>query len=189
MDTDKITRFSNFNSIKVLFIGLMVISFFGCASRSMSLQPVIKSGNPFKKRMISTSGAPLSTAVNDTKASRTLPEMTGNEYERLGDALLNKGNLHIAYLQYEKSLQRNPNNIRVECKKGLALLAGKKYGDAIRQFETVLEKKPGYVPAYEGLGRAYFYKKDYPEAEKIFSPGCKNGSKTLEGSQLPGKHL
>ena len=29
MDTDKITKVFNFNSIKILLIGLMVISFFG----------------------------------------------------------------------------------------------------------------------------------------------------------------
>jgi tetratricopeptide (TPR) repeat protein len=156
------------DSTKFLIINFMMFAFLGCASRPVSLQPVIESGNPFKKQLISTSGAPLTGAGNDAEAFRTLPEMTGDEYERLGDALLNKGNLHIAYIQYEKSLQRNPNNIRVECKKGLALLAGEKYGDAIRQFETVLKKKPGYVPACEGLGRAYFYKKDYVEAEKYF---------------------
>ena len=87
--------------------------------------------------------------------------MTANEYERLGDALLQKGNLHIAYLQYERSLQRDPNNIRVEYKKGLALLKGKQYDEAVKQFESVLKKKSDYVLAYEGLGRAYFYKKDY----------------------------
>jgi len=168
MDTHKITRFLTVNVIKILFIGLMIFDFFGCASRSISLQPEIKSGNPFKKQMISTSGVPLTADINDAELSKTLPEMTGDEYEHLGDALLQKGNLHIAYLQYERSLQRNPDNIRVECKKGLALLAGNQYSDAIRQFETVLKKKPGYVPAYEGLGRAYFYKKDYVEAEKYF---------------------
>ena len=115
----------NFDKIiKFLFIGLMAISFFGCASRSMSLQPEIKSGNPFKKQLISTSGVPLTANADDMESSRTLPKMTADEYERLGDALLQKGNLHIAYLQYERSLQRNPGNIRVEYKKGLALLVG-----------------------------------------------------------------
>jgi tetratricopeptide (TPR) repeat protein len=167
MDPDKFAKYLNLNVIKVLCIGMIVFSFFGCASRSISLQPDIKSASPFKKQLISTSGAPLSS-VTDAELSKSLPEITADEYEHLGDALLKKRNLHIAYLQYERSLQRNPNNIRVEYKKGLTLLAGGKYDDAIGQFKTVLEKKPGYVPAYEGLGRAYFYKKDYVGSENFF---------------------
>jgi tetratricopeptide (TPR) repeat protein len=174
------------NIIELLFLGFVMFAFLGCASRSMSLQPEIKSGNPFKKQMISTSGVPLSAAMNDAEISRTLPEMTADEYERLGDALLRKGNLHIAYLQYERSLQRNPDNVRVECKKGLALLAGKKYDHAIKQFETVLKKKRGYVPAFEGLGRAYFYKKDYVEAEKYFRLAVKLNPKLWKAHNYMG---
>ena len=153
---------------RFLLVGLMMFAFLGCASRPISLQPEIKSGNPFKKQLISSSGVPLTADADDSELTKTLPEMTANEYERLGDALLQKGNLHIAYLQYERSLQRNPDNIRIEYKKGLALLVGEQYGEAIKQFEFVLKKKSDYVPAYEGLGRAYFYKKDYVKAEKYF---------------------
>ena len=60
-------------TIKFLFISLLVITFFGCASRSISLQPEIKSGNPFKKQMISTSGVPLFATMNEAETFRTLP--------------------------------------------------------------------------------------------------------------------
>jgi tetratricopeptide (TPR) repeat protein len=152
--------------IRILFVGFVMFAFLGCASTPISLQPVISSANPFKKQLISTSGVPLTIDDDDIETSRSLPKMTADEYERLGDALLQKGNLSIAYLQYERSLQRNPGNIRVEYKKGLALLFGKKYGSAVKQFESVLKKKPDYVPACEGLGRAYFFKNNYAEAEK-----------------------
>ena len=102
---------------------------------------------------------------DDTKS---LPEISGDEYEQLGDGLLNKGNLYSAYVQYDKSLKLKPDNIRVEYKKGLTLLLGEKNDDAIRQFEMVLKKEPKFDLANEGLGRAYFQKKDFLLAERHF---------------------
>ncbi len=186
MSSDKMIRFSNFNSIKLIITILMLISFFGCASRPISLQPVISSANPFKKQLISTSGVPLTAVTDDMETSRTLPKLTADEYERLGDALLQKGNLQIAYLQYERSLQRNPGNIRVEYKEGLALLVGKKYDSAVRQFKAVLKKKSDYVPAYDGLGRAYFYKHDYVKAEKYLRRAVDMNPKLWEAHNYLG---
>ena len=91
-----------------------------------------------------------------------------DEYERLGDTLLRRGKLHIAYLQYERSLKVNPNNLRAEYKKGLALLLKKKNDAAIEQFYVVLEKDRNFALAYEGIGRALLNKKKYSEAEINF---------------------
>jgi len=110
----------------------------------------------------------ISSQLDEELFSKKLPEMTADEYEMLGDSLFGKGNLSLAFLQYERSLQCNPQNIRVEYKKGLTLLAGKKSDDAIEQFKVVLEKNLGYAAAYEGLGRAFFQKKHWREAEQNF---------------------
>jgi hypothetical protein len=53
---------------------------------------------------------PVSNEFPDEVFDKKFPEMTSDEYERLGDALLSRGKLHIAYLQYERSLKINPNN-------------------------------------------------------------------------------
>jgi Flp pilus assembly protein TadD len=116
----------------------------------------------------STAEMQISSKFDDELFSKKLPAMTANEYEMMGDSLLSKGNLHLAFLQYERSLECNPLNIRVEYKKGLTLLAGKKSDDAIKQFNIVLQKKPGHAAAYEGLGRAFFQKQHYGFAEKNF---------------------
>ena len=116
----------------------------------------------------STAEMQISSKFDDELFSKKLPAMTADEYEMMGDSLLSKGNLHLAFLQYERSLECNPLNIRVEYKKGLTLLAGKKSDDAIKQFNIVLQKKPGHAAAYEGLGRAFFQKQHYGFAEKNF---------------------
>ncbi len=94
-----------------------------------------------------------------------LPEMTADEFEIIGDALLKRGQLHLAYLQYEKSLNLNPDNLRITYKKGLTLLKGKKSGDAVKQFQMVIDSAPRHALAYEGMGQAYFQLKNYTEAE------------------------
>ena len=123
---------------------LTIFIFIGCASNQQSrIQRIEQNAIP-----------PVSAEYPDAVFDKKLPEMTGEEYERLGDTLLSRGKLHIAYLQYERALEADPNNLRAEYKKGLALLLGKKSDEAIGQFKIVIEKNPGFAKAYEGWGRA-----------------------------------
>ena len=119
------------------------------------------------ERVDDISETQMSSNFDNEFFSKKLPEMTSDEYEQLGDALLRKGKLHLAFLQYERSLQLYPDNLRVEYKKGLTLLVGKN-NDAIEQFNRILEKDPEYALAYEGLGRAFFQDNKYGEAEIKF---------------------
>jgi tetratricopeptide (TPR) repeat protein len=156
-------------SVTVVFIlGLSAFSFLGCASSGKGFRINIESGNSSNQKIRGLSEAETPFYPEDNQTAKELPEMTSDEYERLGDALLRKGNLHLAFFQYERSLKLNPNNIRVEYKKGLALVLGKKNEDAIAQFLKVLEKDSNYAPAYEGIGRAFFQKKEFGEAETYF---------------------
>ena len=143
----------------------MIFMLAGCGSSKGFRVAVETGGDADQKNMGAAAEQQTLFVSDDTKA---LPEITGDEYEQLGDALLNKGNLYLAYVQYEKSLKLKPDNIRVEYKKGLALLLGEKSDDAIRQFEMVLKKEPKFDLANEGLGRAYFQKKDFLLAERHF---------------------
>ena len=144
---------------------LMMFMLAGCGSSKGFRLAVETGGNADQKNMGEAAEQQTLFVSDDTKA---LPEISGDECEQLGDALLNKGNLYSAYVQYEKSLKLKPDNIRVEYKKGLTLLLGEKNDDAIRQFEMVLKREPKFDLANEGLGRAYFQKKDFLLAERHF---------------------
>ena len=152
-------------SKRVLLIGFIftILFIWGCASNNKSLI----------QRMEQNAISSGSNEFPDEILDKKLPEMTGDEYERLGDTLLSRGKLHIAYLQYERSLQANPHNLRAEYKKGLALLLGEKSDEAIEQFNIVVKKDARFAIAYEGLGRAYFLKKEYGEAEINFRKALK----------------
>jgi Flp pilus assembly protein TadD len=150
-------------SLLIAVLGTIFFFLLGCAG-GKGFRMEIETGNDSGQKI-------QELAENQTAGElpgKNLPDMTGDEYERLGDALLSKKNLYLAYVQYDKSLQMNPGNLRVEYKKGLALLLGGKNDDAIKQFQIVIDKNPNYAPAYEGIGRAYFQKKEYSESEKKF---------------------
>jgi tetratricopeptide (TPR) repeat protein len=150
-------------SLLIAVLGTIFFFLLGCAG-GKGFRMEIETGNDSNQRI-------QDLAENQTESelpAKDLPEMTADEYELLGDALLSKKNLYLAYVQYDKSLEMNPGNLRVEYKKGLALLFGQKNDDAIKQFQIVVDKNPNYAPAYEGIGRAYFQKGEYSESEKNF---------------------
>jgi len=76
---------------------------------------------------------------------KTLPEMTSDEFEKSGDVLLSRGNLYKAFVQYDKCLQLNPDNIEVIYKKGLLFVIGGLNQDAIKEFQKVI-KDSGTAP-------------------------------------------
>jgi Flp pilus assembly protein TadD len=93
------------------------------------------------------------------------PGWTSDEHERLGDHYLDKGNLVMAFVQYEKSKKINPDNTRIYYKKGLLSISAEKYEDAVKEFQEVLAKDPAHALAHHGLGQACFQMKKYDEAE------------------------
>ena len=141
----------------------ILVFLYGCAGGS-GFRVEIASGNDSAQRIQELA----ENQTQDEFPSKDLPEMSGDEYERLGDALLSKKNLYMAYVQYEKSLKLNPQNIRVQYKKGLALLYGQKNDEAAEEFHTILKNTPNFALAYEGIGRSFFQKKDYNKAETYF---------------------
>jgi hypothetical protein len=100
--TKKRTLGFEFKFLVVFFFILFVLS--GCVT--------VDKGNKVEGAE-SIEEMQISSKLDEEMFSKKLPEMTADEYEMLGDSLLSKGNLHLAFLQYERSLQCNPQNIRV----------------------------------------------------------------------------
>jgi tetratricopeptide (TPR) repeat protein len=126
----------------IVLFGATVASLIGCAATEQNL-----------------------TRANNLKEERAV---TSEEYERSGDIYFNRGNLPMAFVQYERSLRFSRNNIRVLYKKGLVFLVGNMNEDAIKVFHEVIEREPKYALAYQGLGQAFFQMKHYGQAEKEF---------------------
>jgi len=116
----------------------------------------------------------LPSLPDEIKAEKDLPkEMTSDDYERLGDAYLSKGNLHMAFLKYDKALQISPGNTRVLYKKGLTFLIANKNKEAIKEFRVLIKKDPKYALAYEGMGQSFFQMKKHDEARRYLQKAIK----------------
>lgn len=100
--------------------------------------------------------------------TKPLPEATPAELEQSGDLMFMRDNLPMAYVNYEKCLELDPENLNVRYKKGLVLLAAGMSQDAVKVFEGILETNENFELAYEGLGRARFQARNYLEAEEYF---------------------
>jgi hypothetical protein len=117
METREKEKIYDFQLIWILSFILIIFVFSGCASGDKGHRI---------RRIDEIPENRVASDFPDELTANKLPEITSDEYEKLGDALLRKGNLHLAFMQYERSLRLNPDNIRVEYKKGLTLLFGKK---------------------------------------------------------------
>jgi tetratricopeptide (TPR) repeat protein len=157
------------SSTHTILILLVIVLLTGCAgTKGFRMELETGKSNDFQKIK-----ELASEQANTPLPGQDLPEISGNEYEQLGDALLSKRNYYLAYVHYEKALKLETGNNRIEYKKGLALLLGNKHDDAIEQFQTVIKKDPKFAKAYEGIGKAYFGKRDYPEAERYLQHAVK----------------
>ena len=60
--------------------------------------------------------------------------------------------------------------------KGIDLYMRQDFEGAIKEFQAVIKRNPGYAFAYEGLGLAYYQLKDFDKSEKNFKkfigPDC-----------------
>jgi tetratricopeptide (TPR) repeat protein len=134
----------------------------GCAGKGVKFE--ISPADNSSRQLQDLAQAHQDSAVPD----KQLPEMTSDEFETLGDGLLNQGKYALAYVQYQKALKVKPDNIRITYKQGLAFLAAGKSDEAMSQFTMVVKKDPKFDLAYEGIGRVYYQKKDYTNAEVNF---------------------
>ncbi len=95
-------------------------------------------------------------------------EMTGEDFEKLGDAHLQQGNFQMAKAQYEKVLNMSPDNIPTRYKLAVIYLEKGQSQEAYNQFHTILDYDLDFAPAYEGMGRALLKMEQDVDAEREF---------------------
>jgi len=95
-------------------------------------------------------------------------EMDEDDYEKLGDAHLQQGDLQMAKVQYEKVLQASSERIPARYKLAVIYLEKGQSQDAYNQFHQILDYDLSFAPAYEGMGRALLKMEKDGEAEQEF---------------------
>ncbi len=95
-------------------------------------------------------------------------EMTQGDYEKLGDAHFQQGNLQVAKEQYEKVLSLEPERISARYKLAVIYLENGASQESYEQFHKILDYDLHFAAAYEGMGRALLKMEKDVEAEREF---------------------
>jgi len=143
----------------ILVLGAL-IGLGGCASN----RPQAIQANEYRKMLERQKAEQLS----EPKATEKIPEMTADDYERLGDRYLSQGNLDMAFIQYQKALGFDSDPVRIHHKLGILFLEKGLLREAEAEFQQVLNSKPNDASIHEGLGKVAFRMDRFEEAERNF---------------------
>jgi tetratricopeptide (TPR) repeat protein len=95
-------------------------------------------------------------------------ELDAGDHQNFGTALLSKGKVDEAIVQYQKALQISPDYTLAENNLGNALLKKGRVDDAVALFQKALRIDPDYADAHVSLGNVLFQKGKVEEAMAQF---------------------
>ncbi len=153
----------------LLMIAVPALVLSGCGTSGSAHNGSVRYGNPFYKHVREL---PQNLAQHTDPQARPAepdPEETGaRSLARQGDALARRGNLAGAYVKYEQSLAKSPDNLNVQLK--MARLLGRRgYSeDALKLLDGITGRQPDWAPAWEVMGMVYFFKKEYRRSRELF---------------------
>ncbi len=131
--------------IALLFCMVLGLSLSGCAANSVgALSKSGNYGNRSERRLMTMDGKKAEEAMN-----------TAEEYERLGDMNLQKGDMTASFVNYSRALRMEPERLSVSYKMGRLFLLKGMTNEARGEFEKIIKKDPKNALAHEGMGRAY----------------------------------
>lgn len=159
------------NLIIVSAFAFLAISVFGCSS-SGSMKSLFKE-NDYEKMLKMQKERQNALKNEAEKLPDNLPQMTEEGYEKLGDYHLSQGNMEMAYIQYQRALQLEPEQTRVRYKLGRLYLKRGLHAEAETEFRKILSKTPDYAFAYDGLGQVNFKRGNLKESEENFRKAIK----------------
>ena len=147
----------------IAFLLLVVITGMvqgGCASRDTRHTTRLK--DDYQKRLDKAR-----VAVTD-EVPKSLPEMTAEEHERVGDQYFQQNDLPMAFVHYDKALRMASTKTNLQYKQGLVFLKRGLAQEALRAFQDVVKTDDTFALAHEGMGQAFLLLGDVRAAEKRF---------------------
>lgn len=117
---------------------------------------------------------------------KELPAMTATDYEKLGDTYLSRAQFGLARVKYQKALDLDPGNWRLNYKVGVLLLKQNAPSDALPYFRAITAKDPMNSKGWEGEGRALLALGEHEEAEKALKKAVRLDSGNWKAQQSLG---
>lgn len=96
-------------------------------------------------------------------------KIISTDYEYRAKLLAKNGQDSLAVLEYKKAMELQPDKIELYSDMANSYLKMKKNTEAIESYKIKIEKGKPNVNDYFGLGRAYYYSKDFINADSSFA--------------------
>ncbi|HRG51824.1 MAG TPA: tetratricopeptide repeat protein [Bacteroidia bacterium] len=109
-------------------------------------------------------------ALSKSFFSKASPDkIIAQDYEYRGKLYAKTGADSLAIPDYKKAIEMDSSKSELSNDMANAYMKMKKYGDAIAMFNAKVAAGKAGVNDYYGLGRAYYYSKDFANADSSFS--------------------
>jgi Tfp pilus assembly protein PilF len=92
----------------------------------------------------------------------------------MGMAYLNEGKVQLAFVEFQKAIQMEPNNKEVVYNLGLVYFQLEDYVNAKQHFLKAINLDPQFANAYNNLGATYMQLKQWKEAVAAFQKALAN---------------
>jgi Flp pilus assembly protein TadD len=117
---------------------------------------------------------------------KELPAMKSADYEKLGDTYLSRGQLGLARAKYQKALDLDPRNWKLEYKIGTVYLRTNQPSEALPYFRSMTSRDPMNSRGFEGEGRSLLAMDDHEGAEKALTKAVRLDSSNWKAQQALG---
>lgn len=144
----------------LLFLPILILFMTGCSGSRNSQREAFQE-SAYKKFL-----ERQKASAAEERGSKENPLMTVEELEKAGDFYFRQGNLHMAFLQYDKALRLDRNLPGIHYKMGRLFLERGMHEEAQKEFLEVLNVNPHHAFALEGMGWVFFKTGDLEKAEK-----------------------
>ncbi|MCW3103400.1 MAG: hypothetical protein JWO09_1840 [Bacteroidetes bacterium] len=108
------------------------------------------------------------TKFFDMASKNSALKITGEDYEYRAKLYAKNAKDSLAVLDYTKALEMQPEKVELNGDIAASYLKMKKYPEAIAAYKLKMEKGKPNVNDTIALGRAYYYAKDFINADSIF---------------------
>jgi type IV pilus biogenesis/stability protein PilW len=96
-----------------------------------------------------------SFCISGCSSSQVSSESDANYHNKMGMAYLNEGKLQLAYVEFQKAMQKDPNNKEVLYNLGITSIRLEDYESAKNYFVRTVKLAPDFADAQNNLGATY----------------------------------
>lgn len=148
-----------------LFLFAAISGIAGCATQK---EPQIFSKEEIKERKMIDIQKQEDLIASEKEISEKIPEMTAEDYGKLGDNYVQQNNIDMAFIQYNKAIRLDPEKNDIRYKLGRLFITRGMFDEAMAEFEAIGKNDSRNAFAYEGKGMVFLAKGNLDEAKQRF---------------------